>query len=241
MPEQQEEQGQRFRVDRFEGPLDLLLFLIRRSEIDIHDIPIAEITRQYLEYLEWAASIDLDNITDFYLMASTLLYIKSRMLLPGEEVGDDEEDPRQELVEKLIEYQRFKKLSHLMDEKQRESEWVIERKKKQPVLPFDEDDDLWVRIDVWDLLKSFSGIMESLSDERIFDLYEEVSVNEKLSLIEEYLETRGEFLFTDLIQRRESVMDVVCAFLAVLEAVKARRIRLFQNRMFGDIRMRAWK
>jgi segregation and condensation protein A len=109
------------------------------------------------------------------------------------------------------------------------------------VLPFDEDDDLWVRIDVWDLLKSFSSIMEGLSDERIFDLYEEVSVNEKLSLIEEYLETRGEFLFTDLIQRRESVMDVVCAFLAVLEAVKARRVRLFQNRMFGDIRMRAWK
>jgi segregation and condensation protein A len=241
MPEQQEEQGQRFRVNQFEGPLDLLLFLIKRSEIDIHDIPIAEITRQYLEYLEWAASIDLDNITDFYLMASTLLYIKSRMLLPGEEVGDDEDDPRQELVEKLIEYQRFKKLSHLMDEKQRESEWVIERKKKQPVLPFDEDDDLWVRIDVWDLLKSFSSIMEGLSDERIFDLYEEVSVNEKLSLIEEYLETRGEFLFTDLIQRRESVMDVVCAFLAVLEAVKARRVRLFQNRMFGDIRMRAWK
>jgi segregation and condensation protein A len=241
MPEQQEEQRQRFRVNQFEGPLDLLLFLIKRSEIDIHDIPIAEITRQYLEYLEWAASIDLENITDFYLMASTLLYIKSRMLLPGEEIGDDEEDPRQELVEKLIEYQRFKKLSHLMDEKQHESEWVIERKKKQPVLPFTDDEDLWVRIDVWDLLKSFSSIMEGLSDERIFDLYEEVSINEKLSLIEEYLDTRGEFLFTDLIERRESIMDVVCAFLAILEAVKARRIRLFQNRMFGDIRIRAWK
>lgn len=240
MPEQQQEQGQRFRVNQFEGPLDLLLFLIKRSEIDIHDIPIAEITRQYLEYLEWVASIDLDNITDFYLMAATLLYIKSRMLLPGEALEDDEEDPRQELVEKLIEYQRFKKLSHLMDEKQQESEWVIERKKKQPVLPFAEDDDLWVSIDVWDLLKSFSNIMEGLSDERVFDLYEEVSVNEKLSLIEEFLESKGEFLFTELIQQRESIMDVVCAFLAVLEAVKSRRIRLLQNRMFGDIRIRSW-
>lgn len=240
MPEQQQEQGQRFRVNEFEGPLDLLLFLIKRSEVDIHDIPIAEITRQYLEYLEWVATVDLDNITDFYLMASTLLHIKSRMLLPGGETAEDEDDPRQELVEKLIEYQRYKKLSHLLDEKQHESEWVIERKKKQPVLPFEEDDELWVRIDVWDLLKSFSTIMDGLSDERIFDLSEEVSVNEKLSLIEEFLDTRGEFLFTDLIQKRESIMDVVCAFLAILEAVKSRRIRLFQNRMFGDIRIRAW-
>ena len=240
MPEHQKEQGHHFRVNQFEGPLDLLLFLIKRSEIDIHDIPIAEITRQYLEYLEWAASIDLDNITDFYLMASTLLYIKSRVLLPGEETEEDEEDPRQELVDKLIEYQRYKKLSRLMDEKQQESEWVIERKKKQPVLPFDDDDEMWVQIDVWDLLQSFSAIMEGLSDERVFDLYEEVSVNEKLSLIDEYLETRGEFLFTDLVQKRESIMDVVVAFLAILEAVKARRIRLFQNRMFGDIRIRRW-
>ena len=80
MPEQQQEQGQHFRVDRFEGPLDLLLFLIKRSEIDIHDIPIAEITRQYLEYLEWVANIDLENITDFYLMAATLLYSRTGYL-----------------------------------------------------------------------------------------------------------------------------------------------------------------
>ena len=240
MPEYEQEKPQHFRVEQFEGPLDLLLFLIRRSEIDIHDIPIAEITRQYLEYLEWAASIDLENITDFYVMASTLLYIKSRVLLPGEELDEDEEDPRQDLVDKLIEYQRYKKLSHLMDERQKQSDWIIERKKKQPVLPFDDDDDLWVRIDVWDLLQSFSGIMEGLSDERIFDLFEEVSVNEKLSLIDEYLERKEEFLFTDLIQRRESIMELVSAFLAILEAVKARKIRLFQNRMFGDIRIRPW-
>lgn len=240
MPEQQQEQAQHFRVNEFEGPLDLLLFLIKRSEVDINDIPIAEITRQYLEYLEWAASIDLDNITDFYLMASTLLYIKSRVLLPGEDAPEDEEDPRQELIQKLIEYQRYKKLTHLMDEQQQDSEWIIERKKKQPVLPFEDDDDLWVRIDVWDLLQSFTSIMEGLSDERVFDLYEEVSVNEKLSLIDEFLESKGEFLFTDLIQRRESVMDIVCAFLAILEAVKSRRIRLYQNRMFGDIRIGSW-
>ncbi|MFP3960606.1 MAG: segregation and condensation protein A [Spirochaetaceae bacterium] len=237
---EQEQHGRRFRLSRFEGPLDLLLFLIKRSEIDIHDIPIAEITRQYLEYLEWAASTDLDNMTDFYLMASTLLYIKSRMLLPGEELIEDEDDPRQELVEKLIEYQRYKKLSHLMDEKQEEAEWVIERKKKQPILPFDDDDELWIRIDVWDLLKSFASIMEGFSDERVFDLNEEVTINEKLSLLDELLEQRGEFLFTDLIQRRQSVMELVCAFLALLEAVKVRKIRLFQNRMFGDIRIRSW-
>jgi segregation and condensation protein A len=173
-------------------------------------------------------------------MATTLLYIKSRMLLPVEESDDDEEweDPRKELVDKLIEYQKYKKLTELMSEQEQQAEWTLERRKKQPTLPFPEDEELWQQIDVWDLLQTFANIMSTLSPQRILDLYEEVSVNEKLSLIEEYLETRGEFLFTDLIVKPDSAMDVVCAFLALLEAVKAKRIRIYQNKLFGDIRIR---
>jgi segregation and condensation protein A len=160
------------------------------------------------------------------------------MLLPVEpELEDDIEDPRQELVDKLIEYQKFKKLSELMEEKEKEAEWVIERKKLQRALPFVEDE-LWEKADIWDLVKTFSNLMSNLSGERIIDLYEEVSVNEKITLMAELLETRGECSFTDLVVRNGSIMDIVCAFLAILEAVKIRMVLVFQNRMFGDIVIR---
>ncbi|MEA1910940.1 MAG: segregation/condensation protein A, partial [Spirochaetota bacterium] len=217
----------------------LLLFLIRKSEVNIYDIPIAQITEQYLSFLTLATKTNLDDLTDFFLMAATLLLIKSRMLLPVEISFDDEfEDPRQELVDRLIEYQKYKKFSELMAIKEEESEWHIERNKKQAVLPFPENDDLWEKIDVWDLLSTFSTIVSSLSNERIIDLYEEVSVNEKLSLINELLESKGEFLFTDLIIKVNSTMDVICAFLALLESVKARNIVILQNKLFGDIKIK---
>jgi segregation and condensation protein A len=232
-----------FRINEFEGPLDLLLFLIKKDEINVYDIPIAEITEQYLQYLSAAAELNLDDVTEFHAMAATLLYIKSRMLLPVEiDIASDEEneDPRLELVDKLIEYQKFKKLSELMEEKERQAEWIIERKKLQQPLPFVEDE-LWEKVDVWDLLKTFSTLMSHLSGERIeriIDLYEEVSVNEKITLINELLENRGECNFMDLVVRKGSMMDFICAFLAMLEAVKIRIVLVFQNRMFGDILIR---
>jgi segregation and condensation protein A len=227
--------GPQFKVHEFEGPLDLLLFLIKKNEVNIYDIPIAEITEQYLDYLSYAETLDLEDVTEFHAMAAILLYIKSRTLLPVEpEKDDDMLDPRQELVERLIEYQKIKKLSELMEEKEKETEWVIERRKLQRPLPFAEGE-LWDQVDVWDLLKTFSALMRNLSGERIIDLYEEVSVNEKITLMAELLENRGECNFTDLVIRNGSVMDIVCAFLAVLEAVKIRMIVIFQNRMFGDI------
>ncbi len=242
MEQNEQLQKQNFHLGEFDGPLDLLLFLIKRSEINIYDIPIAQITEQYLAYLDYAARIDLENITEFYVTAATLLYIKSRMLLPNEVYLDDEiEDPRMELVEQLIEYQKYKKLSELMMEKEKDAEWELERKKKQPVLPFPDDEELWEQMDIWELLKSFSRIISSLSSERIIDLYEEVTINEKISLISELLETKGEFLFTDLLTKSGSIMDIVCAFLAILDSVKLKKICIFQNKMFGDIRIRAGK
>jgi len=227
-----------FRANKFEGPLDLLLFLIKKNEINIYDIPIAQITEQYVEYLTLAAELDLEEISEFQAMAATLLLIKSRMLLPIDMDGDDEDDdPRQELVERLIEYQKFKKLSALMEEKEREAEWVIERKRLQRTLPFD-DEDLWKKVDIWDLLKIFSELSPVLTQERIIDLYEEVSVNEKIALLYEILEDKGECRFTDLVIRMGSIPDFVCAFLALLEVVKQRMVLVFQNRMFGDIVIR---
>jgi segregation and condensation protein A len=231
--------GLSFRLKEFEGPLDLLLFLIKKNEVNIHDIPIAQITEQYLEYLRFVTRMDLEELTEFYALAANLLYIKSRMLLPVElSLDDDIEDPRQELVDRLIEYQRFKKLSELMEEKEREAEWVMERKKIQRALPFAEDA-LWEQADIWALVKTFSFIVSHMPGERLLDLHEEVSINEKLTLLSEFLETRGECSFTDLVVRNGSIMDIVCAFLALLEAVKLRMVLVFQNRMFGDIMIRS--
>jgi segregation and condensation protein A len=226
---------QKFKLDNFEGPLDLLLFLIRKSEINIYDIPISTITEQYLEYLNYATKIDLENITEFYLMAATLLFIKSRMLLPVEVNMEDEfEDPRKDLVEKLIEYQKYKKLSELIEEQGQSSEWSIERRQNQPRLPF-ADEEIWEKISVWDLLRTFSTMLSSLSSERIIDMYEEVTVNEKITYIYELLENGEEFMFTDLLVKKNSIMEVICAFLALLELVKTAVIHVYQNKLFGDI------
>lgn len=233
----------KFKAGDFEGPLDLLWYLIHKSEINIYDIPIAQITEEYLDYLDYATETDLGDLSEFYKWAAMLLNMKSRMLLPIEIVYDDEEaeDPRQELVEKLIEYQKFKKLSELMEEKENTSEWNFERSKIQRVLPFDEKESAWEEIDTWDLLqqmqKLFKNMVSQYSDEKILNMYEEISVNEKITLMNELFENQNEFMFTELITRIGNEMDVICAFMAILEAVKFCMIKILQNRLFGDIKI----
>ena len=237
------EKKTQYKIGEFEGPLDLLWKLIHESKINIYDIPIAQITEQYLEYLDYAVQTDLSNLSDFYSWAAKLIYIKSRMLLPIEFSSDDDEDedPRQELVDRLIEYQKFKKLSSLMDEQEDDSEWNFERKKIQRVLPFDEADDMWEEVDTWDLLQQmqsmFKTMMGQYSNETILNMFEEISVNEKITLMNEYLDNKKECMFTDLLTRPGNAMDVICAFMAILEAVKFRMITIFQNKLFGDIKI----
>ena len=226
------------KVGDFEGPLDLLLFLIKKSEVNIYDIPISEITDKYIAYLKYLQKIDLDNLTEFYQMAATLLYIKSRMLIPGnDEVFDDDNvDPRKELIEKLIEYQKYKKLSELVEKRKETNGPLIEKKRVQKMLPF-KDEDIWQNISVWDLFKSFSNILSKFSVERIIDLYEEVTVKEKISLIYEFIDKEETFFFNDLIKNEKSIMEFICAFLAVLDLVKQRVICIYQNKLFSDIRI----
>jgi segregation and condensation protein A len=232
-----------YKVGEFEGPLDLLWALIHESKINIYDIPIAQITEQYLEYLDYAVQTDLGDLSEFYSWAAKLIYIKSRMLLPVEVAFDDEdeEDPRQELVDKLIEYQKFKKLTALMEEQEDDSEWSFERKKIQRVLPFDDDEEMWEEVEAWDLLQQlqsiFKSIMSQYSNEKILNMYEEISVNEKITLMNELIEDKKECMFTDLLTRDGNPMDVICAFMAILEAVKFRMIIIFQNKIFGDIKI----
>ncbi|MBR1614416.1 MAG: segregation/condensation protein A [Treponema sp.] len=239
----------KFSAGQFDGPLDLLWALIKENKVDIYDIPIAEITEQFLDYLDYASSVDLGDLSDFYRMASKLLHIKSRMMLPVEPDLDDEfdfDDPREDLVDSLIEYQRFKQLSSLMETKEDESEWNFERKRIKRKLPANENqDDVWKKIDTAELLDQmqhiFKKLMTDFSDSKILDMYEEISVNEKLTLIEEFFSKKEEFMFTDLIVRKGNQLDLVCAFMAILEAVKFKMAAIYQNRMFGDIKIRKFQ
>jgi len=236
--------SRKFTAGQFEGPLDLLWSLIRENQINIYDIPIAEITEQYLDYLDYAVETDLQDLSEFYAWAAKLIHIKSRMLLPVEVRYDDDEsmeDPRTELVQQLIEYQRFKKLSALMEEQEEQSEWSFERKKIERMLPFEEDEDQWQKMDTWALLESMQKIFKSLTnisaDERILNMNEDITPNEKIALMTEFLERRGECMFTDLITRKGNELDVICAFMAILEAVKLKLADIYQNKMFGDIKI----
>jgi segregation and condensation protein A len=227
-----------FRLKDFEGPLDLLLFLIKRNDMNIYDIHIASITEQYLQCLRSEEGVDLNELSEFYNLAATLLLIKSRMLVPsGSGEDEDLDDPRHGLIEKLIEYQKYRKLSGLMEQREMEVEWTLERSCMQRTLPFPdkEDESLWTDLDVWDLLRTFSSLVQNFNSERIIDLYEEVSINEKISLIAELLSKRGSFSFVELITRPRSALDLACAFLAMLDAVKNKLIRIKQHRLFGDI------
>ena len=228
----------------FDGPLDLLWSLISENKININDIPISEITEQFLDYLDYAVELDLHDLSDFYLWAAKLCSIKSRMLLPVEvrlNDGDSMEDPRAELVEQLIEYQRFKKLSMLMEEREEQSEWSFERKKIERILPFDDDDSQWKKMDTWALLEDMQKIFRNITnvnpDGYVIEKDMEIAPNEKIALMQELLDKNGACMFTELITRKGNELDVICAFMAILEAVKLKMADIYQNKMFGDIKI----
>jgi segregation and condensation protein A len=239
---QNPQSGHAFHLSEFDGPLDLLLYLIKKNEVNIYDIPLAQITEQYLAYLALDNTIPLEQITEFHLMASTLVYLKSKMLLPIECNLDNElEDPRRELVGKLIEYQKYKKLTQLLQDCDYDSDWLLERKAHTPYLPADPSADPEAPEDfqIRQLLETFAGLMKNLSPEKVLSLYEEVSVNEKIALIHEYLDSRIEFSLLDLVIKKESLMELICSFLAILESVKTKLIIISQARPYGEIRIRA--
>ncbi|MBN2859753.1 MAG: segregation/condensation protein A [Sphaerochaetaceae bacterium] len=227
-----------YSLREFEGPLDLLLHLIDKAQVSIYSIPISEITDQFMHYLDMASRVDLDDLTEFYLMASHLLLLKSNMLIPHEEVEDERwlED-KQELVEQLLEYQKYKRYSTLLSEAQSENTLLLSRKKSQFMLPFP-DEQLWKEVNVWDLLKTFSTLLSTITHDKIFNVYEEVSVKQKLTLMQELFETSESISFIDLVVHEDSRIDIICAFLAILEAVKFRMIIIEQHVLFGDIQIR---
>ncbi len=223
-----------FNLKEFQGPLDLLLFLIRKSEVSIYDIPILEITAQYIEILDNQTDQTLEDLTEFYLLASTLLYIKSRMLLPVEvDIEEEAEDPRTDLVAKLIDYQKFKKITEIM--KTRIDDRDLKEDTVRPARQILYDDDVWKEVEISDLFATYSSLRKLNQREKIVSINEEVTINEKISLINELLSEKSEFLFDELIKNRNSLMEFICAFLAILDSIKYRILIVYQSVQYGTI------
>lgn len=240
--------GLSVKLEAFEGPLDLLLHLIDKNKVDIYDIPIVEITNQYMEYIHSMETEDLNVMSEFLLMASTLLDIKCRMLLPKEvnEEGE-EEDPRQELVEQLLQYKMYKYMSYELRDRQVEGDRLMF---KDPTIPKEVSDyaepvDLDSLLDGITLAKLNAVFQDILKrqDEKIDPIRskfgkiekEEVSLADKMNWVEEYAMTHRSFSFRQLLSRQSSKTQVIVTFLAILEMMKTGAIKIEQENTFGEI------
>ncbi len=219
----------------FEGPFDLLLHLIRENKIDIYDIPIALITSQYLQYLEMMKELNLEIAGDFLVMAATLIHIKSKMLLPPDEVAPTEEleDPREELVQRLLEYQRFKDAALKL--RQREEEWMNVFK-REPLSDQEDDGEIYLfDVSLFDLLDAFKKIIEKAPREIVAITKEKLTVKDRMSMIMEQLENQEVVRFEELFEGGVTKIQLIITFIALLELIRLGLLRAYQERDFGSI------
>jgi segregation and condensation protein A len=232
-----------FHLERYEGPLDLLLDLIRKHQVNIYDIPIAQITAQYLTYMQKATELDIELSSEFVFMAATLIHIKSKMLLPRDPELDkisQEEDPRTELVERLIEHERFKNAAEMLQQKRIVEDAMWSNPQIREFLAEDEGPAL--QISIFDLVKTFQGVLERLKDRPVYEIgREDVSVPDMVRYLRSQLDRlrKSQTLsITKLFEQQRSRRAMICLFLAILELVKRQAVDLTQGESFGDIAVR---
>lgn len=228
--------GYQVRLEAFEGPLDLLLFLIRKKKIDIHDIPIATITREYLEYLNHKERINLDREAEFLLMASLLIYIKSQMLLPRESELTEEGDPRQMLVDRLLDYQKIKAASLLLREKE-DVEHMKWQRTFRPSISTTQEDDL-IEVSLFDLAESFFALMKQKKRENIQIIKgKEYSLEEKMKEILAILNENSFLDFLDYFKEQETLEEAIVSFFSLLELIRVRTVIAIQESLFRSIKV----
>ena len=230
------------KLETFEGPLDLLLHLIKSAKVDIYDIPIAEITDQYIAYIDDAHEINLDNASEFLIMAATLLEIKSRMLLPKQkqENEDEEEDPRKELVEKLVEYKKYKEFAKQL--KSIEENNVIYFKEPELIDDIKTNEFDFKNVTVEGLMFAFKKVLSSYKNKfnKNSEIpkninYDEYKIEDKINYITDILENEKNIKFSSFFENCESKMELIVTFLAVLELVKLKYIAAYQKDNFDEI------
>jgi len=238
VPEKYESSGIEVHLEAFQGPLDLLLHLIRREEIDIWNIPIAHITEQYLEYIQIMKDLNINLAAEWLMMASNLIYIKSRMLVPQEkqEEGEEEEieDPRHELVYQLLEHQKFKNAAEMLYTRE-EVENAVWNKPPENAL---EGADEIISVSLFDLLQAFNEVVRRFEEQKILEVeHEEVTVEEKIEDIRKRLLIHDQIVFSSLFAGVRSKRHMIVTFLALLELVRMNEIWLFQKETFKEIQI----
>ncbi len=232
----------RVELPEFYGPLDLLLHLIQKDEIDIYDIPIARITEQYLQYLEVIQALSLDNAGEFIVMAATLMRIKARMLLPRHAETDeelDEEDPRAELVRRLLEYKRFKEMAERFRELSEQRRHYHVRQQRWPLLQENEEPPR-LRLNMFELLSALGEIFDRVAKEPVHHVDREVyTVEDKIGLLRRRLAEEPTLRFDELFARDSIRMEVIVTFIAVLELARSGEILIVQNEPGGAIWVQA--
>lgn len=229
------------RIENFEGPLDLLLHLIKKNELNIYDIPIAIIAQQYLEYLEAMKELNLSVAGDFLVMAATLLQIKSKMLLPADEAAPDDEDgpdPREELVRRLLEYKTYKEAARQLDDQEKLWREIFCREgslSDEPAEPAPEEMAL-ENISLFDLVDALKVVLDRNPGSRLIEIVpDNLTVRERMNVILEMLEGKESVSFAGLFESSCHRLVIIVTFLALLELMKLRVARVFQTETFGPI------
>ena len=230
-------------LQQYDGPLDLLLDLIRKQKIDIYDIPIAKITSQYMEYMSQAAQLDMELSAEFVYMAATLIHIKSKLLLPVDPKLQEispEEDPRKELVDRLLEHERFKNAAEMLHQKRLIEEAIWSNPQIAQFTAQDEDPGLAVSLH--DLVKTFQELLDRAKNRPIYDVErEDVSVPDMIAMLRNLFRAKGRtetISARELFETQKSRRGMICLFLAMLEMVKRQALDLVQKESFGEIALR---
>ena len=233
-----QQEDYKVRLEVFEGPLDLLLYLIKKDEVDIYDIPIELITRQYMEYLGLMQMLDLSIAGDFLVMAAALLMIKSRMLLPVEErpmLDDEEDDPRWDLVRKLLEYKKFKDAATFLQNKENEQANIFPRGSESVAVETEKGvglDD----VSLFDLLSAFNEVLKRVKVDSVVEIFAEpCTVADKIADILQRIRELDRVPFFSIFSEVSSRHEIVCAFLALLELIRMKEIRAVQDGVFQEI------
>ncbi|OGS20187.1 MAG: hypothetical protein A2252_11090 [Elusimicrobia bacterium RIFOXYA2_FULL_39_19] len=227
-------------LEIFEGPLDLLLYLIKKNDLDIYDIPISNITAQYLEYIEIMKELNLDVASEFLIMAATLMQIKAKTLLPTNAVEEDEgPDPREELTKKLLEYQKFKQAAQFLELKE-----FAEKGAYYKNAPVFSEEDYVMEANLFDLLESFKEVIKELPEKIKEIIFEEIPIERKIREIMGSFDTapqdnhgRKYLIFRDLLKQQKTRLNMIVLFLAILELIRLKQTVARQTMVFGEIRL----
>lgn len=226
-------------LENFYGPLDLLLYLVKEDELNIYDIPLARVTEQYVTYVEMMKQLDINLAGEFLVMAATLIEIKAKTLVPREGTEPEEEDPRFQLVRKLIEYKKYKDISKRLSD-------LIQRQAlthSRPLLEIEPEakspEEILLELDLWGLVKTFARLsQETTLEVPTSIIYDDVPMEEFIQAILERLTARQKIVFSDLIQNKQDRFNVIKNFLAALELVRQKKITVEQSKDFGKITLR---